>query len=281
MNEDEGIKNEDDDQSQEEWDEAFSEGVNTEESNEDENEDEQQSDQSDGDSDGDEDDMSGDDGSEDSEGDGEDQSQQQVQQKTVDPVDSQGDEALNAIIKDIYPDEVPNPLVDADGDPIKGVSDMLNLINPQTGEPFTYDQARAWMDERTSQYQSALAERADEARAIMANNQAVNDGAVEVKSKYGKILDANPELASQLVQTYKKTLNMTESGHVKSAPVDIREFYDIALKPYIEVQQKQQKQESVKRTRADRADVSGSGDTDDRSESDKEWDNAFREVLGK
>lgn len=275
MNEDEGIKNEDDnDQSQDEWDEAFSEGANTEETNEDDsNEDDQESSESDGDSDSDEDELSGGDDSEDDQG--------QVQQRTVDPVDTQGDEALNAIIQDIYPDEVPNPLVDADGDPIKGVSDMLNLVNPNTGEPFTYDQARAWMDERTNQYQSAIAERTNEARAIMANNEAVSSGAEEVKSKYGKILGENPELASQLIQTYKKTLSMTESGNVKAAPVDIREFYDIALKPYLSVQQKQQKQETVKRTRADRADISGNVETDDRSDSDKEWDNAFREVLGK
>ena len=296
MNEDEDKKlNEEEinteDTSQDEWDDAFEESLGEGQSEEEEGGAEEDGGAADGDANTEEEDLSGDD-----EPAERDAPREQIREALDDVLPKQNDEAVQAVIKDIYPDEVPNPLVDADGDPIKSISDMLQLINPRTREPFTYDEARAWVDEKSVQYHAAVQERVAEAQRIVENNTAVSKGAEKVKEVYGKLLESMPEVAKQLVQTYQKTLEMTPSGNVKKAPVDILEFYNIAMQPYVDmaekteqykdaaeqkVQAEAKQREKIKRTKTDRADITGGGNTDDRSESDKEWDAAFREVLGK
>lgn len=284
MNEDEGRTEDEEvvEDSQAEWDEAF-EAIADDEHTEEEDGDAEEANE-----DGDE--VSSDTG--DDEPPEQEADREEIRQAVDDVLPKQDDAALQAVVKDLYPEDIPNPLVDSDGDPIKSVSDMLNLVNPRTGEAFTYDEARAWIDEKTSQYQSAVQERLDEANRIVENNTSLTQGVAKVQQVYGKLLKSMPEVADKLVQTYEKTLEFTPNGNVKKAPVDILEFYNVAMQPYVDMaekaeqfkeaaEKKVEQREKIKRTKSDRADLSNTGDVDTRSESDKEWDAAFREVLGK
>lgn len=282
MNEDEDKTYEEaEDNSQAEWDEAFDDLAETGREDQEAEEDDTDDDAAGGEDTGGEEDAAGDDVHSDIEG--EETSEEHIRSAVDDILPNKDDAAVQAVVQDLFQDEIPNPLVDSDGDPITSVSDMLQLVNPRTQQPFTYDEARAWMDEKKASYDAAVQERVTEANRVIENNTTIQRGVAKVQAEYGDLLKQMPEVAQQLIDTYQRTLEITPNGNVTKAPVDIVDFYNVSMKPYLDMAEKQEaaaNKEKIKRTKSDRADVSGRSNTDNRTDSDKEWDTAFKEVLG-
>lgn len=281
MNEDEDKTYEEaEDNSQAEWDEAFDDLAETGREDQEAEEDDTDDDAAGGEDTGGEEDASGDEVYRDT---GRDEPEEHIRSAVDDVLPNKDDAAVQAVVQDLFQDDIPNPLVDSDGDPITSVSDMLQLVNPRTQQPFTYDEARAWMDEKKASYDAAVQERVTEASRVIENNTTIQRGVAKVQAEYGDLLKQMPEVAQQLIDTYQRTLEITPNGNVTKAPVDIVDFYNVSMKPYLDMAEKQEaaaNKEKIKRTKSDRADVSGRSNTDNRTDSDKEWDTAFKEVLG-
>lgn len=195
--------------------------------------------------------------------------------------------------------QVPKTMVDADGDPINGPEDVMRLINPDTQEQFTEEEARDWYRDNQAKFEKNLS--AVEARIgeIADVNIAIKDQADYINDKYGSILKANPELQKRLWTQYQATLEVDpQSKVITKAPVSLRDFYEVALEPYAKqapqtpqapqqpqpAQQPQAPAEDPNKkrqaNRSDRSDIFGGGQQDIRDDEDKEWDQAATTVFG-
>lgn len=179
-------------------------------------------------------------------------------------------------------------LVDSDGDPIESIEDVMRLENPKTKKAFTEEEAAKWLLE-SQQYvakQSQEAER--QIQEITEVNLSIKDQADSVKSKYGDMLAAMPELAKRVSDAYSKTLVKDEkTGIITKAPVSLEEFYDTALLPYVKYAEKleaqnaqvpvqkspppQVKQAEKRQSVADRSDIVSGSQIDNQDPEDKEW----------
>jgi 3-oxoacyl-[acyl-carrier protein] reductase len=141
----------------------------------------------------------------------------------------------NDIISILYPEGVDTKLYDSNGEAINTAQDIVDrkLVNPNTNEPFTYEQAASWILNSQRQVNEQVEQLNKYAEDLAHTNMDLIDGNQRVLEKWGDVLEAMPGVARQLQEAYMKTLTMDESGqYVVKASINPVEFYDIALAPY-------------------------------------------------
>jgi hypothetical protein len=183
--------------------------------------------------------------------------------------------------------ETPLELKDADGDVIKGVEDLVKLVNPATGEAFTEQEASLYLVQAKQDLQEKKAQMEEYAHQIALTNVKIKTDSENVMKKFGDILKQNPELAQGLWEQYSRTLVMHEDMVVK-APVSLADFYTTALTPYQKMSEVQAEAEAAKKaaeevqrkqTQVDRSDIHSSGKIDTSTEEEKEWDDVAKDFY--
>ena len=120
-----------------------------------------------------------------------------------------------------------------DGTPINSVSQLTQVINPETQEPYTREEAAQLLLEAQQIVRDNLADydrRVDELTDL---NLTFKEEADRVDALYGDILEAFPDVAKDLMDAYKKTFQTNEDGtYVTNVPISPLEFYGPALRPY-------------------------------------------------
>lgn len=209
---------------------------------------------------------------------------------------------VEAVAKDVREKmfkDAPTVLQDADGDPITSIADVMKLINPATNEGFTQEEAGMWLLAAQQKFNQNLADMDKRITQIAETLVDVKDQADSITYKYGDLLKSDEKLRDRLWAQYEGTLiKDPESGIIIGAPVNMEEFYDIALAPYAklaenmknstdeadrvakEAADKAEKDRKAKE-RADRSDIFGRGNVDANTDpEDKEWATAMETVFG-
>lgn len=199
---------------------------------------------------------------------------------------------------------VPTELRDSDGDLIKSVNDVVKLINPNTGQPFTAEEAGTWLTLAQNQLKENVANVENLVNQITNVNLDLKDQADMVNYNYGELLRAMPDLRKSLWDQFEKTMAKdTRTGIITKAPVSLEKFYAAALEPYAQLGRQLEIQEvdkvktveadkkaaddkaaaeaaSKQQRRSDRSDIYGAGKVDTATEDDKEWAAAAEAVFG-
>jgi hypothetical protein len=138
------------------------------------------------------------------------------------------------VLDTFYPQGIDRQLRDKDGDPIKGIDDVMNLIDPRTGENFTEEAAGRWLLENQQALNKQVEELEASAERVAEVNVNLKNDAHRVVEKYGDILTKNPDVAADAKRLYEQTLRKDpKSGITLEAPVDLIGFYDSFMKPYL------------------------------------------------
>lgn len=200
------------------------------------------------------------------------------------------------IRKELFSD-VKNELLDSDGDPIRTVADVMKLVNPNTGKPFTSDEATMYLFEAQKHLDQTMASVEKQVEQIAETNLSLKDQSDNVLAKYGDLLKSMPGLRDQIWAEFSKTLEKDEkSGIITKAPVSLENFYDIALQPWAKMSQKleadeaanaaaeaekakQQEEINQKKTQSDRGDIFSAGKSDTMDPEEKEWANAAKQYY--
>lgn len=204
------------------------------------------------------------------------------------------------VAKELFKD-APTELVDADGDPIRTIEDVMARINPRTGEAFTEDEASMWLLNAQQQFNKSVADREAKITQVAEVSIRVRDEADGITEEFKDILDANPELKQELWDTFEKTLiKDPDTGLIVEMPVSLDKYYRTALKPYAdqakatvaaekkaaedkaaaEAKAKEEEEAKRQKSRSDRSDIYANGKNDNRTTDEKEWADAEKEVLG-
>lgn len=196
----------------------------------------------------------------------------------------------NEVLETLYPEGIDRQLLDSKGEPIKTIEDVQNLINPDTGDYFTEDEAGAWLLNAQQTLNKNIEQLEDYADTIVDTNLSLKEGAERVEELYGELLNSIPDVAEQVFKAYEKTLiKDPKSGIVLKAPVDVVEFYGIALSGYKNMAEKmntKKEQEdaakkaadlkAAKARQAERADLPRkSSDGARKDKGDDEWLEAY------
>lgn len=210
-------------------------------------------------------------------------------------------DSVKSDVRDKMFADVPTQLKDADGDIIKSVEDVVKLINPNTGERFTVNEAGQWLLLAQNSLKDTVANIDAQVNQIADTNLNIKDQADLVNYQYGELLQSMPDLRAKLWGEYEKTLQKDpKSGIITKAPVSLQSFYEAALEPLAELGRQLESQNSAKvqadttaaealkaaeaakiaQTRADRSDIYGKGKVDVATEDDKEWSAAAEAVFG-
>lgn len=216
------------------------------------------------------------------------------------------------VIDSLYPDGVERQLTDAQGRPINGVSDLKKLINPDTNEYFTAEEASEYLLEAQQKLNKELETFDTGIDRIVDTNIELQDGVRYISQEYGELLKAIPEEAKRIQEAYwKHQLVFDKDGKIIiGAKMPIAEFYDTALVGYkriakqmelkaqgekeakakadaeaaaakkAEAEAKVAAEKAAKAAQSEREDISQSGKPDQKSAEDAEWDDAFKQVLG-
>jgi len=120
-----------------------------------------------------------------------------------------------------------------DGTPIQSVAQLTQVINPETAEPYTREEAQSLLmdarrivDENLASYEK----RVDELTDLNVN---FKEEADRVDELYGDIFKAFPEEAKGWLAAYQKTFKLSEDGsYVENVPISPLEFYKPILAPY-------------------------------------------------
>jgi hypothetical protein len=120
-----------------------------------------------------------------------------------------------------------------DGTPISSVSQLTQVINPATDEPYTREEAASLLldgQRIVNDNLAAYEKRVDELTDLNVN---FKEEADEVDRLYGDIFKAFPDVAKDLLEAYQKTFTTSADGqYVENVPVSPMEFYGPALRPY-------------------------------------------------
>ncbi len=200
-------------------------------------------------------------------------------------------ESLESIKKEVeetlYPDGIDRQLRDSDGDPITGIDDLTKLINPNTNENFTEEEAGRWLlaaqkklNEDVETIEHFIEEVAD-------TTQSLTEGAERVATKYSEILSQDVQMKDRLLAAYQRTLvKDPATGVVIKAPIGVEEFFDLALEPTIaqrtaqiesEKKAAEAKKKAAKASQQERGDLKPSGKAEKLNPTDKEWATAIKE----
>ncbi len=205
------------------------------------------------------------------------------------------------VLEKLFPEGVDRVLRDSDGDPINGIDDLTKLVNPKTGDLFTEEEAGRWLLEAQQKLNQDIQQLEAYASDIVDTNISLKDGSDRVAELYGDLLKSIPDMADQLLEAYSKTLvRDPKTGIVVKAPVDVVEFYNIALAPYKDVAAKaaaqaeadkkaadeaakkaaEEKKKQDKANQSERADLKPKGKSKlPKSEDDEAWDNAYEDYF--
>jgi hypothetical protein len=120
-----------------------------------------------------------------------------------------------------------------DGTPISSVSQLTQVLNPETDEPYTREEAaqllldaRHIVDENVAAYEKRVDELTDE-------NISFKESFDRVNELYADILKAFPKERDDLWAAFQKTFKMSDDGkYVESATMSPMEFYGPALQPF-------------------------------------------------
>lgn len=142
---------------------------------------------------------------------------------------------LDAVKSDIesryYPNGISRVMVDEKtGLAIRTAQDVLDLAdNPD----LTIEQAESWRLAKQSEWDANVREIEDKIRNIAEQTVALETGTINVMNRYEELFKAAPQLERKLMAQYFKTVSVDKNTNtILSAPVDIEEFFDIALEPY-------------------------------------------------
>lgn len=210
------------------------------------------------------------------------------------------------VIDTLYPEGVGRQLVDAEGKPINDVSDLKKLINLETNEYFTGDEAATYLLEAQQKLNKELAEFDGGIDKIVDTNISLFDGAKQIQAEYGQLIKALPDVAEKIKNSYMKNQLVLhpKTGIIIGAKMPIEEFYEIAFAPYQKVAEqlelkaqgekdasakviadaasaKKMAEEAAKTAQSERGDISQNGKPIQLTKDDEEWDDAFDQVLGK
>jgi hypothetical protein len=200
---------------------------------------------------------------------------------------SQIDALKKEVTETLYPEGIERQLRDSDGDPITGIDDLTKLVNPKTGELFTDEEAGAWLLSAQQKLNKDIEIVENFIERVAEVNASITENAKRVSAKYGDILAADDALRERLVKAYDKTLvKDPQTGVTISAPVDVVEFFDIALEARVAQQAADQQasaakakadaEKAAKAGQADRGDLKPSGKSDNLDPETKEWAEAIK-----
>ena len=216
------------------------------------------------------------------------------------------------VIDSLYPEGVGRQLVDAEGNPINGVGDLVKLINPETNEYFTRDEAADYLLAAQQKLNTELADFDKNIDTIVDTNISIQDGSIKVQKEYGELLKSMPDVAQKLQEAYFKTLVIDKKTNIIiKATVPVDEFYEAALLPYkrvatqmeLKVQGEQEaaakaakdaeiaaeaakkaaeeaKKQAEKKSQSEREDIPSNGQSVRESKDDEEWGDAMSAILG-
>lgn len=211
--------------------------------------------------------------------------QREIQRQMAAEFESVKKDVAEALFKDL-----PLELKDADGDPIKGVEDVMKLIDPRTKEPFTEEAATAWLSYHQKALEKAIADADAEANRITTVNIGLKDDSDRLQKDFSDVIKAHPEAMKSLWDQYSKTLTVDQkSGVVLKAPVSLYEFVKTGLSPYADMAKVAAEADAAKKAaeaaankqnRSSRSDIFGSGKVDNLSDEDKEWAEAAQDYYG-
>lgn len=179
------------------------------------------------------------------------------------------------------------------GEEIKDYRQLLEFMNPQTGEAFTEEEAAAWYLQRTQNLHTANEQARAQAQQIADQYIGLKNGSVRTMEKYGKFLNNNLELKKQLAMEYDKTLTKTDDNSIiLKAPIDVEEFYDFMLKPYLELEETRNRLAELEKNKeladaekrnqienADRGDIIDRAGVTSKNESLDDWTKAQLEYY--
>lgn len=195
----------------------------------------------------------------------------------------------DAVLERLYPEGIDRQLRDSDGDPIRGIDDLMQLENPKTGGLFTEDEAGQWLLSAQQKLNTEVEKMESYAERVVEVDANLRDGANRVEQVYGEILTKHPEVADRIQEQYSKTMvRDPNSGLIIDMPVDIVEFYATALSGYSEAEQlRQQQAEAEARSQAEqkrasqheRADLTRVGTASTLNREDKGWAEAMDEYY--
>ena len=209
--------------------------------------------------------------------------ERQAQQQTRQSLRS---EVRNAL----YPDGIEKPLLDSEGNEIKGVQDIAGrLLNPATNEVFTYEEARDWLETKRRELDKEVEIAEQNIDAIAEVNQDLQEGERIVMAKYGELLKTLPDVAKEAYESYLATVKVDpKTGLAVEAPINVVRYYDTIMRPYLSVAkqmqlQKQAEEEKAARIKAeaaqkDRADILPNADPNPKDNKDL-LDKAFEEYF--
>jgi len=211
----------------------------------------------------------------------------QAQTAKIDHVNNLRDE----IIQKYYPDGIDQTLRTSDGTEIKTAQDIVDMgLTKPNGEEYTYEEAAQWIMDQRQSISRNLDEIRDNATQVAETNQSLLDGMDRVRAEYGDLLATIPEINAQVTNAYLKTLTIDqERGVVTSAPVDMVDFYRMALAPYKQLSEeigrrKEVEAELEKRKavigRDDRQGLSQRGTSKSKSNTGDAFVDAFIDELG-
>lgn len=215
--------------------------------------------------------------------------------------------------------DVATQLKDADGDPISTLEDVMKHINPNTrtaenpnGRNFNEEEAGQWLLAQQQQLNRNLENVDKQVGQIAETLMDVKDQADTVRFRYGELLKAMPEVRDKVWAAWEKTLvKDAKTGIITKVPIPMDEFYELHLEPYAELgrqaeaeqakenggkpaaggdktppaqqteaEKKAAEAEARNKKRQDRSDIYGPGNTDTRTDDQKEWDAAEETVFG-
>ena len=120
-----------------------------------------------------------------------------------------------------------------DGTPIQSVSQLTQVINPETDEPYTREEAATLLLDAKQIVEQNIASYEKRVDELTDLNVSFKEEADRVDELYGDILKAFPDVAKDLLTAYQKTFKTSEDGqYVESVPIPPLEFYGAALRPY-------------------------------------------------
>jgi hypothetical protein len=207
--------------------------------------------------------------------------------------------------------DLPKTLVDAEGDKIETIDDVMKLINPRTGELFTEVEAGTWLLAAQQKFNEGMAQIEKQIDQIAELNADFKYQVDIVNYKYGEWLKANPDERDSLFAEWQTTLTTDPKTNIITAmPMSLEKFYDLALKhrvtagdkpapaaiaapgtggddeAAIKAQQDEQarKEAEIKQRReqkrADRSDVYAAPQPNTDDPEDKEWADAAQSYYG-
>lgn len=205
------------------------------------------------------------------------------------------------VLSTLYPEGIDRQLRDADGDPIKGIEDLTGvdpqtgqqvgagLINPVTGEVFTEDEAGRYILRGQQRLNEQVQLMEDQAFRIAETHLSLKESSERVEQEFGHIIDKLPkEVSEQIANAYIRTLHRDKkSGLVVGVPLDAYEFYSIALAgvkplatpPQAPAAATPPPAPKPRSDKGDRADLSARGTPINMSKEEREWEDAFNEIL--